>query len=79
MRNATHACLPSDVLPAAARSRAKLATLAVLVVLGCDYDKYEVEITPRGDGFERKLTVWHVPEEGPEKPLAAAKLDALAA
>jgi len=27
---------------------------------GCEHDEYVVEITPKGDSFERKLTCWHV-------------------
>ena len=30
------------------------------VIAGCDYDEYEIELTPRGNRIERKLSAWHV-------------------
>ena len=35
-----------------------LAALALLVVSGCESNHYEIEITPSGETFQRKLTFW---------------------
>jgi len=61
------------------------ATLCLLAVsTGCEYDCYQVEITPEGDAFQRRLTCWHVGAakegEGAEptvKPIAKEQLDRL--
>ncbi|MBC8871049.1 MAG: hypothetical protein H8E44_16615 [Planctomycetes bacterium] len=68
------------------RSGLAFAMLIVSGLLnGCAYDEFLVEITPKGDSFERKLTCWHVggatvAEEQPETqiaPLSRDKLDRL--
>jgi len=59
--------------------------LAIGLLTGCEHDEYVVEITPKGDSFERKLTCWHVggpttPEEQTEPnitPLSQDKLERL--
>jgi hypothetical protein len=33
--------------------------VAFLVASGCDHEKYEIEMTPRGDGMDRAITGWN--------------------
>ena len=55
------------------------------LLIGCAHDEFLVEITPKGDSFERKLTCWHVgaattTEEQSETdttPLSGDKLERL--
>jgi len=59
--------------------------LAIGLFTGCEHDVYVVEVTPKGDSFERKLTCWHVggattPEDQAQPnitPLAQDKLERL--
>jgi hypothetical protein len=34
--------------------------ILALFLAGCEHDCFEVEIRPEGEGFQRKLTCWHV-------------------
>jgi hypothetical protein len=38
----------------------RCAIIAAVVLAGCEHDCFEVEIRPNGDGFDRKITCWHV-------------------
>lgn len=52
--------------------------LAMTVAMaGCEHDRFVVEVRPDGQGFQRKLTCWHVSGEGGKdiRPLAKEKLD----
>jgi hypothetical protein len=64
------------------RTKHLLAAAVVAALLGgCDYDVYEIEMSPRGGAIRRTLTAWHV-AQGDKKTnvqkLAEEKLAALA-
>jgi len=41
------------------KSKVLLAVMTVgMILCGCDFNEYRIEMTPRGDRIERKLTVW---------------------
>ena len=42
------------------RLRFYFALTVGVVLAGCQHDCFVVEITPRGEQFERRLTCWHV-------------------
>jgi hypothetical protein len=51
------------------------ATLVLAaLVAGCDYDEYEIELTPRGNRIERKLSAWHVSHGDKEQEEAKTRL-----
>lgn len=57
--------------------------LSIGLFAGCEHDVYVVEITPKGDSFERKLTCWHVggpttPEDQAEPTITPLSQDKLA-
>ncbi len=53
-----------------------MVIMIAAAVAGCEHDHFVVEVTPEGDGFQRKLTCWHVSGEGGKdvRPLAKEKL-----
>lgn len=67
--------------------RAILAAASVLVGLlmqGCNVDRYELEVKPKGEELEQKLTVYRIVDKGEGKPketesLSEAELDKLRA
>lgn len=53
--------------------------VAVVVLVGCEHDCYDIEIRPQGDGFARKITCWHVSgkddkETQPRQPKRLARI-----
>ena len=64
------------------RARLSVAAAVLAALLGgCDYDQYEIELTPKGAEIQRKLTVWHVKPQGKGdrvQRVAEGKLAALA-
>jgi hypothetical protein len=63
--------------------RVKLLLTAVLAGFlgGCEYDEYEIELTPRGQEIRREITAWHVgSQDGATKAvrLSDEKLAAIA-
>ncbi|NQT36918.1 MAG: hypothetical protein HQ581_05490 [Planctomycetes bacterium] len=58
-----------------------LATAGILaaVAAGCGHNCYVVEITPEGDGIQRKLTCWYVDSEGRVSALPDDELEKLVA
>ncbi len=55
-------------------ARCYFAALLAIAAVGCDYDKYEIELTPRGHQIERKLSTWTATENNGKKQIADDKL-----
>ena len=62
------------------RASAAALLLLALACLGCERDCFEIEVAPRGDGFQRKLTCWHEKsdKESERTALSQAQLECLA-
>jgi hypothetical protein len=45
---------------------------SLVLLVGCDYDCFEVEIKPEGEAFQRKLTCWH---QGGERSEEVQRMD----
>ncbi len=51
---------------------------AAVLLTGCPYDHYKIEMTPKGDSLERKISVWQQSDKDRITSVADEKLAALA-